>query len=127
MKITLKDDALQNLLMDIVDKNFTVDGCSCGSYAYKLESNFYLYAYRSCRRSNYTPDDKLWHIDTITFYSKATFIYSENYKGVKFIEEIEVDDDNIIDGVELNQDQLDIIYSELRRVSHKECGQEFRV
>lgn len=71
--LRIKDDYFKGILNSIKNGTLNFDaegGCACGRLEIKLSDHLYLSVYRSCRKSNSTPDDKLWNIESVEFYDK---------------------------------------------------------
>lgn len=80
--LRIKEDYFRNILNSIKDRTLNFDaegGCACGRLEIKLSDHLYLSVYRSCRKSNSTPDDKLWNIESVEFYDKPFDELEEDY------------------------------------------------
>lgn len=115
MSLKIKEEYLTELLKSIEEFKigFDTEGCACGKIEFKLNEDLYLSVYRSCRKSSMTPDDKLWHIEEIEFYSKPydEFDYPEEPSPIN---------------IRLNKEQEELILKKLKDVSVEIWGHEFR-
>jgi hypothetical protein len=123
--IKIKDEVLRHILKDIKQKAFTMsDGCACGEYAYQLDKDLWLFAYRSCRKSSNTPNDKMWHIHDLKIYKniKAHYYLVD---GKEYIDYYEAEGEPI--DFKLNPKQEKQIIKRLKRVSWLQLNQpEYR-
>ena len=72
MKVfTLTNEQLE-LAKNHIGTEYTciTDGCLCGDWEVKLSEDLFLTLYRSCRKSNSTPNGQQWAIDN------AVYLYS---------------------------------------------------
>ena len=111
MAIVIKEHVLGDILQHIEKYGFTADGCDCGEWAYQLEKDLFLMAYRSCRKSGGTPEEKLWHISDLEFYKKVAV--NPDY--------LEAEPENKTE-MKLNRIQYEIIMNKLKKVSVEETG-----
>lgn len=125
MNIKLKEDALQDVLANIETWGFTSDGCGCGEWGYELNKNLHIYVYRSCRKSNNTPDEKLWHIHDMQFFKSADYLVQE-YKGREYMEAVEVEEEDEIFNVKLDEHQKLLIVNRLREITLDIYESEYR-
>ncbi|WP_440109952.1 hypothetical protein [Paenibacillus sp. QZ-Y1] len=80
--LRIKDDYFKHIIDSIKDRTLNFDaegGCACGRLEIKLSDHLYLSVYRSCRKSNSTPDDKLWNIESVEFFDKSFDEFAEDY------------------------------------------------
>lgn len=106
--LKIKPNHLRQILIDIKDKQFMLDGCYCGDYEYQLDENLYLGAYRSCYKSGNTPDGFRWKLHGVSLYRKTEDLYGYG--------EGELAD------LQLDEKQKEIIERRLRRVSILQTG-----
>lgn len=125
MKITIKEKQFQEILNDIKNRGFTSDGCACGEWGLPLNENLHINVYRSCRKSNNTPNDKLWDIHDIEFYKHAEYHYGKSTYG-EYLEYIETEPENRLENVKLDENQKKLIINKLREITKDSWGSEFR-
>lgn len=123
MKVTFKTSVLHDILARIRQVPFTSDGCGCGSWSYAVKEDLHLYAYRSCRKSNSTPNGKLWHIHELKFYKEATNVYENGRRGV-LLSDIEVEEEDEIMHAFLDESQYELIMDSLKGTSKVELEQD---
>ncbi|WP_091017667.1 MULTISPECIES: hypothetical protein [Paenibacillus] len=113
--LRIKEDYFRNIINSIKDRTLNFDtegGCACGRLEIKLSDHLYLSVYRSCRKSNSTPDDKLWNIESVEFYDKPFDEFEEDYPtSVK---------------MKLDKEQEYILIDALRAVTEEDWGEENR-
>lgn len=125
MRVTFKSVVLLDILAKIKRVQFTSDECGCGSWSYTIKEDLHLYAYRSCRSSNSTPNEKLWHIHELKFYKKVTNVY-ENGRSGAFLCDIEVEEEDEVRAF-LDESQYELIMDRLKGASKTELEQnEYR-
>lgn|GEM_PF-6766807 len=113
--LRIKEGYFQNIISNIKDRTLNFDaegGCACGRLKIKLSDHLYLSVYRSCRKANATPNDKLWHIEDVEFH-KQSFEYAED----EYPEEVEM---------KLDKEQEYILIESLRTVTEEDWGEEYR-
>lgn len=121
MIIKLKEETLK----DIKENSFfTSDGCACGDFAYQLNENLWVTAYRSCRKASGTPEEKLWELHDLEFYDDIKFSYYER-DGKKLFDGID-EYGNVIENVKLNKEDTKAIYNHLRHITKVMWGNEYR-
>ena len=121
MIIKLKEGTLKDIKEN---GHFTCDGCACGDFTYKLNDNLWLSIYRSCRKANGTPNDKLWHLDEIEFYDDIKFSYYQR-DGKTYIDDIEKYG-SLVENVKLHKEDEEFIYNHLRHLTKEIWGNEYR-
>lgn len=121
MIITLKDEVLSDIEKNA---NFTIDGCNCGFFFYKLADKLWMEMYRSCRKSSMTPKEKLWQLNDPVFYEDVEFWYSES-NGRKYIDDAEGKGEPL-KNIKLNKDSKEKLIDILKLVSRREVGNEYR-
>lgn len=125
MTIKIKENEFVNLLKYINDHDFHIDGCACGDFVYKLDDRLFLTVYRSCRKSNNTPNHKLWEIHGIQFYDNVEEVYEEFTDGSgKYLECYEFHKE--LKNIKLNEEQKEIIIDNLKRKTAEYWGSEYR-
>lgn len=113
--LRIKDEYFKNIIDSIKNRKLDFDaegGCACGRVEVKLSEHLYLSVYRSCRKSSSTPDDKLWHIESVEFH-KQSFDYIED----EYPEEVKM---------KLDKEQEYILIDALRVQTQEVWGDEFR-
>lgn len=116
MIISLKEEVFRD-----IEENgtFTADGCACGSFVYKLTDEIWIHVDRSCRKSNYTSDEKLWHLREVDLY-KNIKCYYDNHNGLEFLSDVDLDDDLIIKNARIKQSDEARLIEVLKKIT-KEC------
>lgn len=113
--LKIKENYFKNIINSIENGTFNFDaegGCACGRLAIKLSDQLYLCVYRSCRKSNSTPDDKFWNIDSVKFYDKPFDELAEDYpNSVK---------------MKLDKTQEAELIGLLKEATNKAWGEEYR-
>lgn len=115
MMLRIKDEYFNNVIDSIKNRTLNFDaegGCACGRIEVKLSDHLFLSVYRSCRKSNSTPDNKLWIIEGVEFH-KQSFDHIED----SYPEEIKM---------KLNKEQEYILIDTLRTVTEEDWGEEYR-
>lgn len=109
-----------------IEKNglFEQDGCACGDFYYKLGERLWLTVYRSCRKSNNTPDHKLWELHEVVFYDEVTFSYYER-DGKRHVDGIS-EFGACLENVKMNLNDQQTLYSILKKMTKESYGNEFR-
>lgn len=123
MEITLTEQELENVFENIKKWGFTNDGCACGEWGCNVREGINLYVYRSCRKANSTPDEKLWHLHPLTIYGELEYEYG-TYTGGTYIENVEVEKE--LPHMTLNKGQEQTIVQELRKITLENYKYEFR-
>lgn len=103
---------------------FIWDGCACGDFIYQLDDHVWLNVSSHCRKSSLTPDEKLWHLHTVTFYDAITFTTNEQ-EGKTYITDID-GFGNILESVRLNDPSEKTLYRLLKKKMKETWGQEYR-
>lgn len=125
MKLTLKEDFLQDVLKHIDKWGFSSEGCACGEWGLPIYENLHINVYRTCRKSSSTPDHKLWEIHDIQFYKTAEYFYN-TYNGNRYLDYIGTEQEDLIENVKLDLKQKELIINKLREVTLSRIGAEFR-
>lgn len=113
--LRIKDDYFKGILNSIKNGTLNFDaegGCACGRLEIKLSDHLYLSVYRSCRKSNSTPDDKLWNIESVEFHKQSFDQIEDGYP-----EEVKM---------KLDKEQEYILIDALRKVTEEDWGEEYR-
>lgn len=113
--LRIKDEYFNKIINSINNRTLNFDtegGCACGRLEIKLSNQLYLSVYRSCRKSNTTPSDKLWHIEGIEFH-RQSFDHIED----EYPEEAKM---------KLDKEQEYILINALRTVTEEDWGEECR-
>ncbi|WP_145413479.1 hypothetical protein [Paenibacillus xylanexedens] len=113
--LRIKDDYFRNIIESINNRTLNFDaegGCACGRVEVKLSDHLYLSVYRSCRKSNTTPNDKLWHIEGVEFFKKPFDEFEDEYP-----EEVKM---------KLDKEQEYILIDALKIVTEEDWGEENR-
>lgn len=120
--LTIKQKAFEQIVLGIKSNHINFDaegGCACGRLEVKLNEQLYMSAYRSCRKSSSTPDNKLWHIDEFEFHTDS---YESFHNAFHNDEE---SDFEIID-MKLNEEQEKELIELLKDITADSWGEEYR-
>ncbi|WP_340032672.1 hypothetical protein NSQ20_12485 [Paenibacillus sp. FSL K6-1122] len=113
--LRIKDDYFKNIIKSIKDRTLNFDaegGCACGQLEIKLSDHLYLSVYRSCRKANATPDDKLWNIESVEFHKQSFDQIEDGYP-----EEVKM---------KLDKEQEYILIKVLKSATEEDWGEECR-
>ena len=124
MAIKIKSEALTDILESISRHDFYTDGCACGDWGYRLNEHLHMYVYRSCRKSNNIPDEKLWHIHDIHFYKRLN--YCSDSEGNIIEIEVYDEDEDYLENTKLDTQQSEIIIRALKNKTKEVWGNEYR-
>lgn len=113
--LRIKGDYFKKIISSIKDRTLNFDtegGCACGRVEVKLNNHLYLSVYRSCRKSNSTPSDKLWCIEGVELHRQSFDHVEDGYP-----EEVKM---------KLDKEQEYILIDALRAVTEEDWGEEYR-
>lgn len=113
--LTIKQKAFEQIVSDIKNNKLNFDaegGCACGRLEVKLNEQLYTSVYRSCRKSNSIPDNKLWNIEDVEFHLQSFENIDEFY-----LDKVDI---------KLNSWQQEELIEVLKEVSKESWGKEYR-
>jgi hypothetical protein len=113
--LRIKEDYFKNIIDSIKDRALNFDaegGCACGRLEIKLSDHLYLSLYRSCRKSNSTPNDQLWHIENVEFHKQSFDHFEDDHP-----EEVKM---------KLDKTQETELIELLKEITKEAWGEEYR-